>query len=333
MPLGLTAFDALDPYEFEDPGSDSAESLDALEDVTGVRADGTMIGLVEGPARTDRGTARVVEVGEQLAEVDGIESVLDPWGPPQPAWIAEDGQSAFVLGFVDADADSTDVAPAAEERFAGADDVELGGVVMADDQIANQAEEDLRRAEMLAFPLLLLLSLLFFRSLVAAALPLVIGGIAIVGALATMRAIHEVAPLSVLAINVVTGLGLGLAIDYSLFVLARYREELAQRAEHRPTPWPAPFPPRAGRSPSARSPWLSRWRCLLVFPQQFLYSVAISGMAIAVLCGLVALVVLPAMLSLLGDRVNALAPAWLQRSAKATDLPDRRAAGTGSRAW
>jgi RND superfamily putative drug exporter len=323
VPLGLTAFDALDPYKFEDPGSDSAESLDALEDVTGIRADGTIIGLVEGPARTDEGHARVVEVGEQLAEVEGIESVLDPWGPPQPTWIAEDGQSAFVLGFVDAEADSTDVAPAAEERFAGADDVELGGVVMADDQIATQAEEDLRRAEMFAFPLLLVLSLLFFRSLVAAALPLVIGGIAIVGALATMRAIHEVAPLSVLAINVVTGLGLGLAIDYSLFVLARYREELARGLM---------MPDALARtlSTSGRAIAFSAITvalalgCLLVFPQQFLYSVAISGMAITLLCGLVALVVLPAMLSLLGDRVNALAPDWLQRSAKATDLPDRQ---------
>ena len=101
---------------------------------------------------------------------------------------------------------------------------------MADDQIAEQAEKDLRRAELFAFPLLLLLSLLFFRSLVAAALPLVLGAIAIVGSLAAMRAIHEVVPMTVPAINVVTALGLGLAIDYSLFILSRYSEELARGA-------------------------------------------------------------------------------------------------------
>jgi RND superfamily putative drug exporter len=328
-PLALTAFDALDPYEFKDPGSDSARATEALEEVTGVRADGTVIALVEdlalrsGDPRDLESHRRMNEVADELREVDGIEQVVTPWNPPQPAWIATDRDSAFLVGLVDADADSSDIAPAAEEKLGDEDDVELGGVVMADEQIADQAEQDLRTAEMLAFPLLLLLSLLFFRSLVAAALPLVLGGIAIVGALAAMRVIHEVEPLTVLAINVVTGLGLGLAIDYSLFILARYREELAKGAATADAL-------QRSLSTSGRAVTFSgitvaaAMASLLVFPQQFLYSVAISGMAIALLCALVALVVLPALLALLGDRVNALAPAWLQRSAKAVDLPDTK---------
>ena len=218
-PLGMTAFDALDPYEFEDPGSDSAKASEALEEVTGIRADGTVIALVDAEARSPQGEARITEVASELAGVDGVARVLTPFEPPQPSLISRDGERAFVIGEVDADADSSDIAPAVEEEFAGQDDVQLGGVVIADEQIAEQAEQDLRRAELLAFPLLLVLSLLFFRSLVAAALPLVLGGIAIVGSLALMRAIHEVVPMTVLAINVVTGLGLGLAIDYSLFIL------------------------------------------------------------------------------------------------------------------
>jgi len=320
-PLGLTAFDALDPYEFQDPDSDSARAVDALEEVTGVRADGTVIALVNVAARTGEGHRRVNEVGEELAGVEGIEQVLTPWNPPQPAWIAENGESAFVVGLVAAGAESADVAPAAEERFDGSNDVELGGVVMADEQIAVQAEEDLRRAETLAFPLLLLLSLLFFRSLVAAALPLVLGGVAIVGSLAAMRLIHEAVPLTVLSINVVTALGLGLAIDYSLFILARYREELAGGAGEKQAL-------ERTLSTSGRAVTFSgitvacAMASLLVFPQQFLYSVAISGIAIALLCAVAALVVLPALLALLGERVNALAPGWLQRSAKATARRD-----------
>ncbi|MGZ5309910.1 MAG: MMPL family transporter [Solirubrobacterales bacterium] len=320
-PLGLTAFDALDPYEFKDPGTDSAKASDALEDVTGVRADGSVIALVNGPARSPEGHRRVNEVALNLGEVDGIERVFTPWDPPKPTWIAEDGQSAFIVAEVDAEAKSSDIAPAAEERFEGQSDVELGGVVMADDQISDQVEKDLRRAELLAFPLLLLLSLLFFRSLVAAALPLVLGGIAIVGALAMMRAIHEVVPMTVLAINTVTALGLGLAIDYSLFILSRYREELARGA-------PGPRALVRTLSTAGRAVTFSgitvacAMASMLVFPQQFLYSVAIGGIAISLLCAGVALFVLPALLTLLGDRVNALAPAWLQRSAQATALPD-----------
>ena len=322
-PLGLTAFDALDTYEFEDPGSDSAKANDALEEVTGIRADGTVIAVVNGPVETAEGQARVEEVGETLGEVDGVERVLTPFGdPPQPSLVANKGESAFVIGEVDAEKESDEIAPAVEEEFAGQDDVELGGVVIADEQIAEQAETDLRRAEMLAFPLLLILSLLFFRGLVAAAIPLVLGGIAIVASLALMRAIHEVVPLTVLAINVVTGLGLGLAIDYSLFVVSRYREELARGLSEAQALTKT-------LSTSGRAVTFSgitvacAMGSLLVFPQQFLYSVGVSGIAIALMCAVAALLVLPAMLSLLGDRVNALSPGWLQRSAAKTALPDK----------
>ena len=322
-PLGMTAFDSLDPYEFQDPGTDSAKASEALEDVTGVRADGTVIALVDGPARSDAGHRRVKEVGAELAEVDGIESVLTPWGPPQPSWIANDGQSAFVLGFVDAEADSADVAPAAEATFEDADDVQLGGVVIADEQISVQAEEDLRRAELIAFPLLLLLSLIFFRGLVAAALPLVLGGVAIVASLALMRLMHEAVPLTVLSINVVTGLGLGLAIDYSLFVLSRYREELARGLDTSAALMRTLS--TAGRAVTFSAITVAcAMASLLVFPQQFLYSVAIGGVAVTLFCALAALVVLPAVLALLGDRINALSPSWLQRSSKSADKPDEQ---------
>ena len=86
----------------------------------------------------------------------------------------------------------------------------------------------LPRVELIAFSILLLLSLVAFRGLVAAMLPLIVGAIAVAGSLAIMRALSEVTSLSVFSLNLVTGLGLGLAIDYSLFIVYRYREELAR---------------------------------------------------------------------------------------------------------
>lgn len=330
VPLALNAFDSLDPYEFKDPGSDSAEASAALERVTGIRADGSIIALIDAPARTDPGRERIEEVGADLLALPGIKRVLTPYAPEEffkgtgdrrTKMIGTGGESAYVVAEVDASADGGEIADAIEDHFGEDENVEFGGVVIAEDQIAEQSETDLQRAEMIAFPLLLVLSLLFFRSLVAAALPLVLGAIAIVGSLAVMRALHEVEPLSVLAINVVTGLGLGLAIDYSLFIVSRYREELAQGVS-------APEALRRTVLTSGRAVAFSgvtvacAMASLLVFPQQFLYSVAISGIAVALLCALGALIVLPAILALLGERVNALAPGWLQRSARTTALPD-----------
>ena len=92
----------------------------------------------------------------------------------------------------------------------------------------EKVESDLQRAELIAFPILFLLSLLFFRSLVAAALPLLIGALAIVSTLLLLTVASQLTSVSIFALNLVTGLGLGLAIDYSLFVVSRYREELAR---------------------------------------------------------------------------------------------------------
>ena len=120
----------------------------------------------------------------------------------------------------------------AAERIADSLDdepgVTVGGQALAEKQANTQVEHDLRTAELYAFPLLFLLSLLFFRSLVAALLPLLVGGLAIVATMATLRAASEATDISIFALNLVTGLGLGLAIDYSLFIVSRYREEIAK---------------------------------------------------------------------------------------------------------
>ncbi len=127
------------------------------------------------------------------------------------------------------DKERQDAAARIADRLEGAPGVEVRrSLALAQEQVNHQVESDLRRAEMLAFPLLFLLSLLFFRSLVAALLPPLIGGLAIVGTFLMLRIASEFTSVSIFALNLVTGLGLGLAIDYSLFMVSRYREEIAR---------------------------------------------------------------------------------------------------------
>src|SRR5690606_37389624 len=157
-----------------------------------------------------------------------------------------------------------------------------------------------------------LLSLLFFRSLVAAILPLMVGAIAIVGTFLALRMATEFGDVSVFALNLTTGLGLGLAIDYSLFIVSRYREEIAKSG-------PGLAAMRRTMGTAGRTVFFSSltvagsMAALLIFPQRFLYSMGLGGLLVALLSATVALTVLPAVLTLLGSRVNSLAPKFLQR--------------------
>ncbi len=197
----------------------------------------------------------------------------------------------------------------------------VGGGAVAQEEVNKQVESDLRRAEMLAIPLLFLLSLLFFRSLVAALLPPLIGGLAIVGTFLILRIASEFGSISIFALNLTTALGLGLAIDYSLFVVSRYREEIARDG-------PGAAAMRRVLATAGRTVLFSSLTVatalasLLVFPQRFLYSMGLGGSLVALFAALISLTVLPAVLTLLGTRVNALAPRFLQRRAEADARPD-----------
>ena len=146
------------------------------------------------------------------------------------AFVSRDGDSTYLavsLRPTDDDAEQ-EAADAIAHRLEDERGVTVGGGALAQMQVNEQVEEDLRTAELYAFPILFLLSLLFFRSLVAALLPLLVGGLAIVGTFLTLSVASELTSVSIFALNLVTGLGLGLAIDYSLFIVSRYREEIAR---------------------------------------------------------------------------------------------------------
>ncbi len=322
-PIGLTAFTALDPYEFVDPATESAKAVERLEEATGLRADGSVIVLVEASAKSSAGERRIAEVAEELESVDGVAPLSETPGLPGGTLSAPGGERTYLVAAVDAEEESSDITEGLESALGAEDDVLLGGIVVADHQIAEQSEADLRLAEALAFPLLFVLSLVFFRGLVAATLPLLVGGIAIVGGLFAMRLIHEVFPLSVLALNAVTAIGFGLAIDYSLFVVSRFREEVARGNDTE-----AALRTTLGTAGHAivfsGLTVAAAMASMLLFPQRFLESMAVGGMAVALVAAMAGLFVLPAVLGLLGSKVNALSPERLQRSRRATELPDEQ---------
>lgn len=324
--IGGSVADRMGPFSADDPDTESIRTAERLERATGVDADPGVVAIVTpgGSVRSAEGRARVEEVARELGAVDGMATVASPFGRGgSESQVSRDGRSAFIVATPSDAADDEEVTEAVEEALGSARGVELGGVLLASEEANTTVEEDLRTAELIAFPVLFLLSFWFFRSLVASALPLLVGGLSIVLTFLVLRVATEAIDLSIFALNLVTGLGLGLAIDYSLFVVSRYREEIAVHGAGREAL--ARTVRSAGRTVLFSSLTVAAaLASLLVFPQRFLYSMGVGGVAVSLIAAGVALLVLPAVLALLGERVNALAPGPLRRRAE-SEARDPRA--------
>ena len=189
--------------------------------------------------------------------------------------------------------------------------------------VNETVSEDLARAESLSLPLVVILSLLIFGSVVAALMPAVVGAIAVMGALAVVRLITGVTEVSVFSINVITLLGTGLAIDYALFVISRFREELAELPDDDPEA--AGKAIRVTMATAGRTVLFSgltvaaAMSSLLIFPQNFLRSLGYGGMAAVLVAVVAALTVLPAILMLLGRRIDAGRLPWRRHRPVAVD--------------
>ena len=280
--------------DFQDPGSESVAATERLERASGAEPSPTILALVRS---ADPGAAQRVEA--ELAGVEGIaRTALDTSGA---------GGTAYVAAFLAAGADPEETAEGVTEAFEGDPAVTLGGGQFTGEAIGEQVGSDLARAELLAFPILFLLSLLVFRGFVAALLPLGVGALTIMGTFLGLRIINEATLLSIFALNLTIGLGLGLAIDYTLFIVSRFREELAGGLEPRAAV--ARTMGTAGRTVlfsalTVAAALLS----LLVFPQRFLYSMGLAGGLAALIAMVVSLTALPAVLALMGHRIGVPAP-------------------------
>ncbi|MET9884962.1 MMPL family transporter [Streptomyces sp. NPDC006430] len=245
----------------------------------------------------------------QLATEEGVAGVSSYWRTHLPALRSEDGRQALIAARVLGDEKTrATVLERIAPRYKGEHGpvrVSLGGPVAVQREVTTTIQEDLLRAEVIALPVTLVLLIIVFGSAVAALLPLGVGIIAILGTNAVLRGLTEFTDVSVFAQNLTTALGLGLAIDYALFIVRRFREELA--AGRDPVAAVGATLRTAGRTVlfSALTVAVSL-SAMLFFPMYFLRSFAYAGVAVVLLAAAAALILLPAALVLLGERVNSL---------------------------
>jgi uncharacterized membrane protein YdfJ with MMPL/SSD domain len=309
-----------------DPNAPSASAQQQIVAATGVSSEPGLLVLVRtpGPTAAPPGLAVVARVVREMHSQAAVSKVVSILHERHPAvLLSKDAHETIVLGFFATRA-SGDAATAAGERIKrdlrAVKGVIVGGSQLTFSQLDDAIASQLPQVELIAFSILLLLSLIAFRGLVAASLPLMVGAIAVAGSLLIMRALSQVTSLSVYSLNLVTGLGLGLAIDYSLFVVYRYREELA-RCGHCSEALERTLG-TAGRTVAFSSLTVSvALLSLLVFPQPMLSSMGIAAAIVTVFAATAALIPLGAVLTLLGPRINALSPARLQRARRRAEGP------------
>jgi RND superfamily putative drug exporter len=266
---------------------------------------------------------------ERLAETPGVEGVSSYWRTPVSALRSEDGRHAIVAARVAGDEQAVNEAVAdIQDQFAGERDgldvAVIGpGAVYA--ELQATIREDLARAELIVLPITLVILLVVFGGFLAAGLPLAVGLASVMGTNAILMGLTLFTDVSVFSINLTTALGLGLAIDYALLVVRRFREELVATddvatAVHNTVG-------SAGRTVLYSAITVAAaLSSLLIFPLYFLRSFAYAGVAVVALSALAALLVLPAVLTLLGDRLRP-GRSWLSRRRKATAPPIAPAAG------
>ncbi len=297
---------------FQDRGAESQKAVDEIAAAAKIDANASVIALVSvpdgGKIDSKDGREAVADAAKMLAADEDIASVSTPFDDEVPAAAAKqltslDGDSALVIAAPKPDKSEGKVGERLVELFEEDENVLLGGGVIAQHYVSTTVEKDLQRSELIAFPLLFLISLFVFRGLIAAALPLLIGGITIPLTFALIGVYNEMTSLSIFALNLTTGLGLGLAIDYSLLIVTRFREELAAGLEKGAAVKRTVA--TAGRTVTFSAFTVAGSAfALVIFPLKFLYSMALAGATVALASAAVALLILPAVLYLLGDRIN-----------------------------
>jgi trehalose monomycolate/heme transporter len=320
---GAGVFDSLSQGGFDDPGSESARELVHEQETFGNRSVDVVAIYSSDELTADQPVFRE-RVEDVLAGLpDGTTATVVPYyDAPDAGLVSDDGHSAQVLISLAGSSQDEylvnydELEPTLEAEGLETD---LAGQFAVFDDVNEITSEDLARAELISLPIVLLLALLIFGSLVAATMPALVGLIAMIGALAVVRLLTEVTEVSVFAVNVISLLGIGLAIDYALFVVSRFREELALLPEDEPDA--AAIATRRTMATAGRTVLFSgltvaaALASLLIFPQAFLKSMGYGGIAAVLVAMAAALTVLPATLRLLGRRVDAGRLPWRRHQA------------------
>jgi uncharacterized membrane protein YdfJ with MMPL/SSD domain len=331
---GAGIFGTLSGGGYDDPSSQSSHAHARIAEVFGPQGD-DVLALYTSPTSTVDNQVIAGPVREVLARLAGrpeVSEVSSYYTTNLPTFVSADRHSTYValrLREGDENAKLADLAAIRPLLDAGGGvETVVGGNISFLNDANSQIEHDIVRAEVLSLPILLVMLIFIFRGLIAAATPLVVGVIAILGAFTVTRVVSQFTEVSVFAANVITLLGLGMAIDYALFVVSRFREELA--AGH-PTAVAIGNTMRtAGRTVVVSGLTVAlALSSLLLFPMDFLKSMGYGGMAAVLVAMLAALTALPALLAVLGQRINAIRIPLPRRRRPST--PDGAVARAG--AW
>ena len=310
--FGANVAEHLGAGGFQDPGSPSARGMKVLTEKFGVgNMDLTLV--VRSPDGVLDPTAAAAgrRLVEKVQSAPHISGVVSPWDESArtEGLVSKDGTSALVIaGVSGGENNAPKYTKAVADQVSGERDgliVLAGGTAMVASEINEQSEKDLLSAELIALPLSLIALIWVFGGLFAALLPLTVGVMAIIGTLGMIRGITLFTDVSIFALDLTTAMGLALAIDYTLLLVSRYREEHAEIGDRDEALRRAVA--TAGRTImfSACTVFLAVG-ALAVFPMYFLRSMAYAGCGVVALAGLYAIIVAPAVIKLLGDRIESL---------------------------
>ena len=306
--FGSGAIDRLKPGGFEDQSAESFVAKELLEQELGQGQSSLFVVFSSDRLAVDdpRFQSAVEEALAPLAQDDTVARVDTFYTTGSPAFVSEDGTKTFAVVGLAQDADTASEDFPRLRSLLSSEELEINvtGQPAADRQIQDKAESDLQKAELFAFPIVAILLVLILRSLVAASLPLGMGVLSIVAALLGLRILTEVTDVSVFALNITVLLGLGLSIDYAFLIVDRFRKEL--RSKDVPEAL-ATTMSTAGKAVAFSGIAVAvSLLGLLFFPMNFLQSMGLGGAMVTALAAIGALTVLPAVLAILGPKVNSL---------------------------
>src|SRR5688572_27341501 len=309
---GTGVFSQLTGGGFEDPDSESTHASEVAAAALGREGSDVLV-LYRSDETTVDDPAFEAAVTESLDGLpdDVVESATTFWATQAPQLVSEDRRATYaVLTLAATDESGQRDALDRIEGDLQAQGLEtsVGGGIAINRDINDMVSSDIAKAEMISLPILAVLLVVIFGSLAAASLPLAIGGVAILGAFTALRGFAQVTDVSIFAVNVVTIIGLGLAIDYGLFMVSRFREEMHRfgRGKDGVEDALARTMATAGRTVAVSGITVAiSLAGLLIFPQVFLRSMGFGGMSAVLIAMLAALTLLPALLAMLGTRVDA----------------------------
>ena len=309
--FGIPVTRSLSAGGFQDPTSESSQAARLLSDKF-ARGDMQMFITVTSDAGALSAAAHAAgtDIVAQLQASPYVTQVISAWTAPPPAaaaLISKDGKTGLiVIGIAGGENGAQQHAKALAQQLVhdrNGITVRAGGEAMIYVQVTRQTEKDLVLMESIAIPLSFVVLVWVFGGLLAAALPVAVGGLAILGSMAVLRAVALFTDVSIFALNLTVAMGLALAIDYTLLIVSRFRDELAGGAGREEALIRTMA--TAGRTVvfSAVTVALSMV-AMVLFPMYFLKSFAYAGIATVVFAMVAAVVVTPAVIMLFGDRLD-----------------------------